>query len=295
MLKLLLGFNALACAILANKMVLKFLPPTLFVALRTGIPGLLFFIIEWPKISSTFKHHQWRFWLKLLFITLCTTLLPLLFKSYALQNMPAAKAALLASSDPFIASFYAYIFWSEPLNLRKFIAMLFVIIGTSVLLCSKTPLEEALMSFGVFSYPELSALAALIIGKLGWVLVCQMLRTEQITSRQINAITLLGTGILATPMAWYWQEASSLQTLIDQPKALIALLSTMVLHTTGIWIYTSALKRISFTVTSIAGCIIPVLVSLGGYLFYGEAITLHWVIALICIFVAIKLFHQQED
>ena len=147
-------------------------------------------------------------------ISFLTMLIPALFKAYALKNMLTSKAAFLASLDPFVTALYAYLFWSERLTKKKIIGIIFGFTGTLILLISSSTGENALMAWCIFSYPEIAALLAMAIGRMGWMFVQQLLRRERYTPAEVNGLLMTISGILAFTTPFMWAGVIALLGLI---------------------------------------------------------------------------------
>ena len=132
-------------------------------------------------------------------IALLTMLLPSLFKAYALKYMLTSKASFFGSLDPFVTAVYAYFLLSERLSKKKILGIIIGFTGTLVFLYSHRPpaSEQELMAWWVFSYPEIAALLAMAIGRLGWMFVQQLIRKERYTAPEVNGLLMTISGILA--------------------------------------------------------------------------------------------------
>jgi drug/metabolite transporter (DMT)-like permease len=293
MLYLLAWLVCFSTAILLNKFILQFLPPILFVGLRMLVPAVFLLCTEsavnlWECLG---KVRQYA--LHLILIILCTTFFPLLCKSFALKNLPVSKATLIGTIDPFVASFYAFLFWQEQLNIQKICALFVVLAGTVVLIASKSPLEATLTSFGIFSIAEIAALSSVFIGKLGWIYVSRFVKTEVFSSKEINVITMFGAGIIGMVVAGLRGEFVYL-THLANVNVLGGITIAITFNAFGYFFFTDALRRFPFTTVSITGCLIPVFVTAGGYLFFGELITLNLLISACLIFSAIVIFRRAN-
>src|SRR5581483_2603036 len=104
-----LSYAFIASGISTNKVLLHYLPPTLFVGMRMLLAGLVLLAF----IYRSSERMRWRYIkhdiVLLTLIAGLTTFIPSVLKAYALKNMFSGKVALLGSLDPFITALYAYL------------------------------------------------------------------------------------------------------------------------------------------------------------------------------------------
>jgi drug/metabolite transporter (DMT)-like permease len=322
MFEVFLGFAFMASATVANKYALSVLTTSLMVGIRMLFSGLIltfYYRRKSHRLSfAYFKHDM----VTLLGISLLTMLVPALFKAYALKNMLSSKAAFLASLDPFVTAIYAYCFWSERLTKKKVIGIILGFTGTFILLLSSSAAEQSLMAWSIFSYPEIAALLAMAIGRLGWMFVQQILRKDRYTPGELNgllmtisgmmafiapfifasAIALLGLiPFLATILPSYtFADAKSFLQVTITPQTNTAMILYAILHTIiignviGYTMYAGFLKRHSATFVSLAGFSVPLYVYLFGALLLGEPLSLNFLAASCVTFIGLLIFYQDE-
>ncbi len=317
-----LGFAFMASSTVANKYVLSVLTPTLVVGLRMLCAGIILTLMYRRKshrLSFGYFKHDLSL---LLGISLLTMLVPALFKAYALKNMDASKAAFFSSLDPFVTALYAYLFWNENLTKKKVIGIILGFTGTFILILSSSVGERSLIAWSVFSYPEIAAILAMAIGRIGWMFVQQLLRKERYTAPELNGLLMTISGILvfilpfaiATgfallsfipvlaaffPSYSFADAGSFLQTTItpatNTPMILYALLHTILVgNVIGYTMYAQFLKRHSATFVSLAGFSVPLYVYLFGHVLLGEPLSLNFLAASCVTFIGLLIFYQDE-
>ena len=317
-----LGFAFMASATVANKYALSVLTPSLMVGLRMLIAGIiltLYYRRKSHRLSFAYFKHDI---LILLGISLLTMLVPALFKAYALKNMLSSKAAFLSSLDPFVTAIYAYCFWGEHLTKKKVVGIILGFTGTFILLISSSIGEQSLMAWSVFSYPEIAALLAMAIGRLGWMFVQQILRKERYTAPELNGLLMTISGVLAfttpfmiagivallglipiigyfMPVYSFADAASFLHTTINADTntsmILYSIVHTIIIgNVIGYTMYASFLKRHSATFVSLAGFSVPLYVYFFGALLLGEPLSLNFLAASCVTFVGLIIFYQDE-
>src|SRR6516165_10800893 len=108
MIDIIATYALLSSGIVANKILLKYLAPDLFVALRMFISGVCLLPFALWNSHRMKWHYMKEDIATIFFISLCTTLVPSITKAFAYKYMLASKTALLGSIDPFVTALYAY-------------------------------------------------------------------------------------------------------------------------------------------------------------------------------------------
>lgn len=294
MILLFLCFALLASAITVNKLILAFLPPMLFVGIRMLFAGILLFIFNYHR------SHRLRFAyikhdiIKIVILSAITTFIPSLLKAYALKYLLSSVAALLGSFDPFVTAFYAYFMFQERLTLQKLVGLILGFSGIVFLLISNCSLATIFGGINCASYPELAALGAAAISRFGWMNVQGMLKRNQYTPAEINGLLMICGGILALGGSWFLEPAHSID--LSQPTFLFwLLLYTVVIgNVVAYTLYAYLLKHYSATLVALTGFSVPLFVTLYGYVFLGEPVTMYYFVALAITFSGLLLFYQQE-
>lgn len=293
MLLLILTNLCFALAIVGNKFLLYKVSPLLHVAVRMGIPGVVIFFFHSINSLGSLLERIWKNRLLLLRMMIVTTLLPLFLKNYALQVLSSGKFALLGSIDPFVAAFWAYLLLNEILVWQQFIGVFIAFLAVLLVLLDKSTAQEHLFSFGYASVAELGMILAVFLSKLGWVFNCQLLKAKQFGTSEINGIVMTGAGIAAlilVAISGSWGEFSILKDL----PCLGCLILVLVINTLGYQLFTICLQRYSFTMVSIAGCSIPILVSIFGALFWNERLGIMSISAFFINLLAIRIFVSKR-
>ncbi len=319
-----LGFGFLASATMANKYALLSLTPTFMVALRMlGAGAILWWYYHKGTHRLSFAYFK-RDLPVLIGISLLTLFIPSICKAYALQNMLASKASFFGSLDPFVTAIYAYLFFKETLSFKKIIGIMLGFAGMVVILLSRAPSsEQALMAFSVFSYPELAALIAMAVGRLGWIFVQRLIRNERYTGAELNGLLMTLSGLLALIIPFFgatciriarmlapsaafaylpdytFENAMAIFHLNPATSISFNLLIFLLLYTIiignviGYTMYANFLKHHSITFISLAGFSVPMYT----YLFdamLGNPISLSFLVAAAITFTGLMIFYQDE-
>jgi drug/metabolite transporter (DMT)-like permease len=313
MIELFLTYALLASGITTNKVLLYTFSPIFFVGLRMLFAGCIlgFYVLfsKHPKITLTLLGNTWK---QVLVATLATTFLPALCKSYALQLMPSSKAAFFGTLDPFVTALYALVLWGEKLTKRQFLGIVIGFAGAWVLLLSHTCLEDQLRALGFISYPELAALAAVVIGRYGWITVQQLLKREYYTPVQINTITMLGSGILSLSASALLEQGlfaftqagltgTGCPLTLPIPALTGSLASTAALfiytvlvgNVISLTLYAHVLRKYSAVFIALSSFSVPLFVSVYGWLFLNETLSGYFVASCVLTFIGLIVFYSH--
>lgn len=318
-----LGFAFLASATMANKYALYNLTPTFMVALRMLGAGLILFFYYRKKTHRLSFAYYKRDLPALLGISLLTLFIPSVCKAYALKNMLASKASFFGSLDPFVTAIYAYLFFKEILSFKKIIGILLGFTGMIVILVSRAPSsEQALKAFSVFSYPEIAALIAMAVGRLGWLFVQKLIRNERYTGAELNGLLMTLSGIIAFVIPFVgaiisfilnlvapsigsqvglytWSDAIAIfnvnsDTAVSIPWMIVLIIYTVVVgNVIGYTMYANFLKHHSITFISLAGFSVPMYTYLFDALL-GNPISPTFLLAAAITFTGLIIFYQDE-
>ncbi len=316
------GFALLATSTVANKYALAVLPLSLMVGLRmfgAGIILLAYYRKKTHRLKFEYFKHDLGI---LLLVSLLTMLIPALFKAYALKNMLASKSAFIASLDPFVTALYSYLLWKEHLTYKKIIGIILGFSGTLILLFSTTKgAEQNLMAWSIFSYPEIAAFLAMAIGRMGWMIVQQLLKKERYSAGELNGLLMTSSGVMAfSPILFetlmlILSYIPGIGPLITQAQLydthnflhlnmncavnyyliIFAVLYTIVLgNVIGYTMYASFLRHHSATFVALAGFSVPLYVYLFSNLLLGEPLSINFLYASAITFVGLLIFYQDE-
>jgi drug/metabolite transporter (DMT)-like permease len=306
MIDILVAFGLLSSAIIANKILLYTLSPQLLVAIRMITAGAILLVstiyssrqpLSWCRFKQTF--------FQVIFIALCATSLSSMLKAYSLSAMTSAKAAFYGTLDPFISSFYAYIFFHERLTLRNVIGMIIACSGIALLTISRAPTSE-IKAFLFVSYPELSAILAVAISRLGWILVQRLLKKDIYTPVQINAQIMIYGGFFALITALVTDSMSITIDNINKVSFIgtympgyptlmfvCALLYTIVIgNILSYNFYAATLKKYSATLVALLGFSVPLFVGFYGWLLLGETLSIWFFVSFIITFLGLVIFKK---
>lgn len=288
------GFALLASAISTNKVILATLPPTFFVGLRMLFGGIVLYLINY-RSSNRMKFSYFKQDIPLLlWISLCTTLIPSILKAFGLQNLVSSKAAFIGALDPFVTAIYSYVLWKETLSLKKIFGILIGFSGALVLCFSHSSTENTFYNFFIFSLPELAALGSVAIGRYGWICAQIAMKKERYSPPELNGLMMLISGVLALIISQFVDTVGF--SNIPLTRHFLGLLAYTVIigNVVAYTMYAQFLKAYSANFVSLAGFSVPIFVTLYGRLFLNEAITSNLIISASLILIGVFIFFSDE-
>jgi len=310
MILIFLAYFLLASGISANKVLLNYLSPTFFVGIRMLCAGSIMIIYNYFKSNRMRFAYFKKDLIIIVIISLFTTFIPSILKAYGISKMFSSKAALIGSCDPFITAIYAYILFHENLTWKKFLGIVIGFLGIMLLLLAKSPIEEPLLAWFEISWPELALLGSVAIGRYGWILIRSLLKKERYSSTEINGLSMFLSGFLALIFSYTISLLVKygitipgfLNAIVAQPKNTISLitLSTLFPYTVivgnifGYGLFAYCLKKYNLTFISLAGFSIPLFVTLIGWIFLQEPITITFALSTIIIFAGLVIFNLDD-
>ena len=314
------AYACLASAFITNKLLLAHLSPTLLVGLRMAIAGIMLVALNrhskrfaWSHIKQDLPY--------LMVVVLLATSIPSILKAYALKHMFAFKVSLIWSFDPFITAMYAYLIWREKLNWNRALGIFIAFLGIVWVVVARSPGEEALTAWSVISYPEIAAMIAMMLGRLGWMTIQYLLRKDRYTPVEVNGITMTTSGILtlfwvffvnpfitscfykSTPsLSLFWQQICELVTTSFGQLAILGNLkvfglmvyTVLVGNFMGYTLLARALKEYNATLVSLSGFSYPIIAAVLAYFIMGETVTWQFVIAAGIIFIGLLVFNLDR-
>lgn len=295
MFDVIITYALFASGIVANKYVLHTLSPIFFVGVRMLFAGLILFLYIWYQKKHVSFEQLYEDRYKILFIAACTTFIPSNLKSFALKYLPASKATLLGSIDPFVTAIFAYFLWQERLTLKKILGILVGISGVLLSILSSSPDEIGWEMFASISYPDIATIVAVIISRYGWITVQKLLRQNRYMPMQINSVVMILSGLLSFMTAFLFGETIYSGTGDCIPSFWFALFYTICVgNVIGYTVYAYCLKKHNTTFMSLAGFLVPIFVALMSNNLLNETLTLNFVLSAALVFCGLLIFYSDE-
>ena len=286
-------FFLFASAIFVNKILLGILPLSFFVGIRMLCAGVILCLYTWKKHPLTIKQLKDDAVL-LLFLSLFTTGLPTLLKAFALQHLNAAQTTLLGSIDPFVTALYAYILWHEKLSWNKVVGIAFGLCGLLLAFNIEQRDVSALWQISLF-LPQFAAIGAVIVGRLGWIMIQKLLRNERYPGAQLNGIIMVLSGLFALIISYFVDDISILTLPIHTLSFWMLLLFTIIVgNVIAYTSYANIIKKHSMTLVSLAGFSVPLFVAILSKIFQDIPLSPYFIAAALLMLIGNLIFYKQE-
>ncbi|MDP3889271.1 MAG: DMT family transporter [bacterium] len=270
--------------------------PIFFTAVRMLIAGIILLGIQYAQSGKLGSDKPVSFNdLKLFGLTaLFGVFLTNVLEFWALQFVPATKAAFIYSLSPFFSAIASYFFFSEKFNLKKLIGMAIGLYGFLVMVMHDSPAEISHGGIGFFSLGELALIGSAIVTVFGWMAFRVLIRKGQYQSLEINGITMIWGGVLALIMSFITETWNPIPVnnimLFSWYLALAILLSNILAYT----LYGVLLKRYTVTFLAFTVFIEPLITALYAWVFLGEVVTWRFFPATLLVFCGLYLFYMEE-
>lgn len=292
MLTLLAALLLFAATIVVQKFVLLAgVPINAFLALRMLAPG---FVLTAFEVFHGRHKELGRIFKPIYMVLACiTTLAPLFLKNLAHQKMSSAKFSLIGSMDPFLTCALAFLIFGQKVSRRQYFGIVVASLGILILTNHKIALEPMDKVFLHFSWPEVCALIAVILGRLGWMANQNLMSTRHFSQVQTNIMFMGIPGVLAAVLATSSGQASQFLATTT-PATWLAVTASITLNTFACLLMTKSLQKFSSITVSLAGtCIIPIAVSLASLPVHGEPLSRALAFAGLFIFSGLVIFNFE--
>jgi len=186
------------------------------------------------------------------------------------------------------------VLWKEKLSFKQFIGITIGFLGVMLLMTGGSLPEQTLHAWFIFSWPELAAVGAVVVGRYGWILVRSLLKKERYKATEINGLSMLLSGVLALVTSYFIDPISSI-SIPSTSKFLFFFGYTIIAgNIFGYGLFAYCLKKYRLTFISLAGFSIPLFVTLIGWAFLGEQLTPLFAASAIIIFSGLLIFHRDN-
>lgn len=289
----LIGFYAVMAGVFTfGKQVVLYVEPFFISVLRLPLAGLIFILYEYfynrkqCYISKKIAPFLITYGIAITGMDSC--------RFIALQTLPAANAALIASLAPFFAALFSYLFLDEKITSKKIIAL-------SIGFCAILPVilsHAASPSIGCSLEILIIAYSAAFVSMLGFVL--SGLFIKLITRRfQYSMLMLAGTGmviggLLSLLLSLRYESWNPLP-FIDMYKGMPYIIYLFVTHNLIAYpLFTYLLKIFPLTLVAFAQLLTPLFTALFRWAMFGETITFSFVLSFVILSSALFVFYQEE-
>ena len=279
-----------------SKSALEFSEPFFLIGSRMTFAGILLLLHQGLFNSKNFKIRSTHL-LPLLILGLVSIYITNIAEIWGIQYMSSAKACLIYSLSPFVASLFAYWLLNVTLTSKKWLGLVVGFIGLTPILFTQNSSSDLAKDLLFFSWAELSLIVAVFASVYGWILLKKIITEFQYSPMMANGISMLIGGLLALFHSYLSGEQwAPVPVIQHQYGAFIecALWMMLISNVVCYNLYGYLLKRFSATFMSLAGLVTPLFASLFGWYFLDEVITWHFFASMILFSIGLTLFYQEE-
>lgn len=286
-------FSLFASLFTFSKIALDFSEPFFLIGSRMALAGVILLVHQFIFHRKQFKIKTQHFF-PLFILGLISIYITNIAEIWGIQHMSSAKACLIYSLSPFVAALVAYLVLKETMNGKKWIGLCIGFIGLMPILFVK---GNPNLGLGLFSWPEIAMLVAVLGSVYGWILLKKVINEYQFSPIMANGVSMLIGGVLALIHSYLsgenWQP---IPVVGDNMMALMecAIWMTLISNVICYNLYGYLLTKYSATFMSLAGLITPLFASLFGWYFLNEEITWHFYAAISLFSVGLFIFYQEE-
>jgi len=283
-----------------GKAVLYYLDPIFFIGFRMILAGTILLSYLYFRNRSQLRLQKRDLWL-FMQVAIFHVYFAYVTEFWALQYLTSFKTAFIYNLTPFFSALLAYFFFSEKMNLRKWLGMFIGFFGFLIILADGgSPGEASKHAFGFFSWPEIALLVSVVSAVYGWVLLKKLNREKNYSIVMVNGAGMLTGGFLALITSFFVEGVPKLKLASSSPGFDIltcfsyAILLIIITNVIACNLYGYLLKKYSFTFLSFVGFICPLFAALYGNIFLAERPTIYFFISVAIVAVGLYLFYKEE-
>lgn len=293
MISIVLFYAVMASVFTFGKEVVLYVQPFFLSALRLPLAGLIFLLYEYVYNRRAF--------------TALPRILPFLIaygisitftdsaRFIALQTLPAANTALVATMAPFIAALVSYFYLRESITTKKIIALCIGFFAILPILVSHVSaprpgvtLEQIVVAYGAAFFS--------VLGFVGSGLFIKLLtKRYQASLFIIVGMGSLVAGCLSLFLSYRYETWDPLP-FIDMQKALPLVGFLFIVHNMIAFpLYAYLIERFPLTLVAFAQFLAPLFTALLRWLWFNEPITLSFIVSLVALCGALYFFYKEEE
>lgn len=295
---LLLVLNFLyASMFMLAKIGLQISTPMFMTGTRMMLGGLFSLIIygiltkSW-KIIGQMTQSDWMliFIIALINVYSCNAL-----EIFGLQYLPVGKTAFIYNSSPFFSALIAYFIFSEHMTLHKWIGLILGFLGFLPILIAPSDTIDTTRSLGFLSLAELAIVGAAISSVIGWTTIRVLLKSRKNFSPfLVNGLSMFLGGLLCFIHALYFETQPFVNSLDIAYFIKLILTTAIFKHVIAYNLGAYLLTKYTTTLMSFFGLTSSLFATTLGILFFNEIISVYFVVSIICVFVGLLVFYQEE-
>lgn len=293
MLHLILALGIFATAIPLSKYLLMAVSLPWYVALRTLCAGLILLGVYHRKREDSSGIITSQLIKRLFIISLFLTFIPHLLKAYSLKHLTAAKTSFFQILSPFVSAFFSYIFLGHRLLAMQWLGIACACAGFYYAM-----IPDGIGTFwqGLYWYPCLASLFALIAIRGGLTLLQNLLQESGHASSLLNGITHCIAGGLSIIVALADGAPIIYNHQIPVVNVIGVSLYVLIVGTV-LWstFYAYCLRHYTVTFLALMEFATPFFVSMYGHFFLDEPLTTSFFIALALTFIGLYIFYAALE
>lgn len=289
-------FALFASLFTLSKTALSYSEPFFLIGSRMFVAGLLLLGHQYFFNRKNFKLKVNQL-LPLLVLGIVSIYVTNIAEIWGIQYMSSAKACLMYSLSPFVASLLAYLVLKEKMSNRKWLGLVVGFFGLLPILFDFASPDELAKDFLLFSWAELSLLTAVVASVYGWILLKKIVHEFRFTPMLANGYSMLIGGTLALFHSYLSGEQWSPVPVIEGQYAgfiecaiWMLIISNIICYN----LYGYLLKRFSATFMALAGLVTPLFASIFGWYFLDETISWHFFASMSIFSLGLFIFYQEE-
>lgn len=310
----LLLYMLLASTFVIGKAALVYSQPIFLIGVRMTLGGILLlaYVYFFRRKNWKFNKKDWWLFAQIIFFHIYLSFI-LEFWSY--KYVTAYKASFMYNLSPFITVIFAYLFFRERMNKRKWTGLIIGFLGCLPVFLAEAPAAELKAgSFFFLSMPEIALLISVTAGVWGWIMLKELVVHRNYSPIFVNGIGMFFGGIMALVTALAFEgkpllkcpdrsivlEGSWFQSLfctswhsfflLMSYVCLLILVANIVFYN----FYGFLLKKYTPTFLSLVGLLCPLFAALLGWIFLGETVTWHFFVSLTVVLLGAYIFYQDE-
>lgn len=211
-----------------------------------------------------------------------------------LKYLTSFKTCFLYSLTPFLTALMSYFILHDTMSKKKWSGLIIGCVGFIPILESYGQAEFFSGQFGIFSCAELAVFGAVFCSVIGWILLRQLVHTNDCPPFVANGYSMLLGGILALVHSFFTDSWNPIPVtdyhIWIETTIFLTIISNIICYN----LYGALLKKFSPTFMAFAGLSTALFSAFFGWLFLGEVITIWFFVSLIVVFCGLLVFYQEE-
>lgn len=297
MILVILMHAALALIFPIGRAVVQICGPAFFTGSRMLVGGVVLLIYQWGWDDQSKRLYYRALWLIVAF-ALTAIFITNVCEYWALQFLPAAKTAFFYSLSPFAAAIFSYFFFHEKMTFTKFLGMGIGFLGFSYMIIRTEPGELPPEGVPLISIAEIVAVIGAITSALGWIIMRKKIIRKKCTPLEVLTYGMILGSIPCFVTSWFIENWAPIPIVDIQQNGIYVLgyliVSVIFCSLIGYLLYIHLLKQYTVTLLSFVGFIEPLCSAVYSWVWLGEPITAHFLIAAAVVFVGLYIFYMEE-